>query len=185
MLLLNNDVEAINDDWVEAMLEHAQRPEIGVVGARLLYPTGRPQHEGVALGIGGTFAGHVDWRGYLGLSHAVRNVSAVTAAAALTRRSVFDELGGFDESFRVAYGDVDYCLRARERGYLVACIRLYAALYHHESATRGNNHPPEDEMLARKRWGQLMDPYYSPALDEVLQPFVYGPAYPGEETRRG
>ena len=182
LLLLNNDVEAINDDWVEAMLEHAQRPEIGVVGARLLYPTGRPQHEGVALGIGGTFAGHVDWRDYLGLSHAVRNCSAVTAAAALTRRSVFDELGGFDEAFRVAYGDVDYCLRARERGYLVV-YTPYAALYHHESATRGNNHPPEDETLARKRWGQLVDPYYSPALDEVLQPFVYGPAY--EESRRG
>jgi GT2 family glycosyltransferase len=184
LLLLNNDIEAINEDWIEAMLEHAQRPEVGVVGARLLYPSGRPQHEGVALGIGGTFAGHVDWRDYLGLSHAVRNCSAVTAAAAMTRRSVFNELRGFDESFRVAYGDVDYCLRARQRGYLVV-YTPYALLYHHESASRGNNHPPEDEIRARKRWGHLTDPYYSDALDEVLEPWVYGPAHAAAESRRG
>jgi O-antigen biosynthesis protein len=174
LLLLNNDVEAINDDWIEALLEHAQRPEVGIVGARLLYPNGTPQHEGVALGIGGTFAGHIDWRNYLGLSEAVRNCSAVTAAAALTRRSVFAELNGFDESFRVAYGDVDYCLRARERGYLVV-YTPYAALYHHESASRGDNHPPEDEKLARRRWGGLTDPYYNYAFDDVLQPWVYAP----------
>ena len=184
LLLLNNDIEAINEDWIEAMLEHAQRPEVGVVGARLLYPSGRPQHEGVALGIGGTFAGHVDWRNYLGLSHAVRNCSAVTAAAAMTRRSVFNELRGFDESFRVAYGDVDYCLRARQRGYLVV-YTPYALLYHHESASRGDNHPPEDEIRARKRWGHLTDPYYSDALDEILEPWVYGPDYAATESRRG
>jgi GT2 family glycosyltransferase len=174
LLLLNNDVEAINEEWIEAMLEHAQRPEVGVVGARLLYPNGRPQHEGVALGIGGTFAGHIDWRNYLGLSQAIRNCSAVTAAAALTRRSVFDQLGGFDESFRVAYGDVDYCLRARECGYMVV-YTPYAELYHHESASRGSTNPPEDEKLARQRWGRLTDPYYNYAFDEVLQPWVYAP----------
>jgi GT2 family glycosyltransferase len=173
-LLLNNDVEAINPDWIEAMLEHAQRPEVAVVGARLLYPNGRPQHEGVALGIAGTFAGHIDWRNYLGLSQAVRNCSAVTAAAALTRRSVFVELGAFDESFRVAYGDVDYCLRARERGYLIV-YTPYAALYHHESATRGSNNPPDDELLARLRWGGLTDPYYNYAFDDVLRPWVFAP----------
>jgi O-antigen biosynthesis protein len=183
LLLLNNDVEAINDDWIEALLEHAQRPEVGIVGARLLYPNGTPQHEGVALGIGGTFAGHIDWRDYLGLSHAVRNCSAVTAAAAITRRSVFAELKGFDESFRVAYGDVDYCLRARERDYLVV-YTPYAALYHHESASRGDNHPPEDEKLARRRWGGLTDPYYNYAFDDVLQPWVYAPDDLPREARR-
>jgi GT2 family glycosyltransferase len=171
LLLLNNDVEAINEDWIEAMLEHAQRAEVGVVGARLLYPGNRPQHEGVALGIGGTFAGHIDWRDYLGLSHAVRNCSAVTAACAMTRRSVFEELGGFDERFRVAYGDVDYCLRARDRGYLIV-YTPYALLYHHESASRGKDSPLEDEELARQRWGHLIDPYYNYALDEVLKPWV-------------
>ena len=171
LLLLNNDTEAINEDWIEAMLEHAQRPQVGVVGARLLYPDGRPQHEGVVLGIGGTFAGHIDWRGYLGLSHAVRNCSAVTAACTMTRRSIFEELGGFDEGFRVAYGDVDYCLRARESSYLVV-YTPYALLYHYESASRRTDSPPEDEKLARQRWGHLIDPYYNYALDEVLKPWV-------------
>lgn len=175
LLLLNNDVEAINEDWIEAMLEHAQRPEVGVVGARLLFPGDGPQHEGVALGMGGTFAAHLDWRDYLGLSHALRNCSAVTAACAMSRRSVFEELGGFDERFRVAYGDVDYCLRARDRGYLVV-YTPYALLYHYQSASRGPEHPPEDERLARRRWGHLTDPYYNYALDEVLKPWVFGPA---------
>ena len=89
----------------------------------------------------------------------------------MTRRSVFEDLGGFDERFRVAYGDIDYCLRARERGYLIV-YTPYALLYHYESATRGADHPPEDEKLARERWGHLIDPYYNYALDAVLKPWV-------------
>src|SRR5262249_43832177 len=118
LVFLNNDTQVVEPEWLTALLEQAQRPEVGAVGARLHYPDGRIQHAGVVLGLGGA-ADHA-FRGipgdaltYFGLAGVVRNVSAVTAACMAMSRRVFDEVGGFDERFRVALNDVDLCLRLR------------------------------------------------------------------------
>ncbi len=173
VLFLNNDTEVITGEWIEAMLEHGQRPEVAAVGTRLLYPDGRPQHEGIIIGLGGSSAGNVNHGGYFGLDELVHNVSAVTGACMMTRRDVFDRLGGFEENLGVAFNDVDYCLRAREQGYLIV-YTPYAVLYHHESGTRGKLHPMEDELFFRQRWGkpgQYRDPYYNPNLS-LTAPFA-------------
>mgnify|MGYP002260222198 CR=1 FL=1 len=177
VLLLNNDTEVISEEWIEAMLEHAQRPEVAAVGAHLLYPNGSPQHQGVVMGVGGGSCLNVDTRDYFGLGRLVRNVSAVTAACMMTRRQVFAELGCFDEGLKVAFHDVDYCLRARENGYAIV-YTPFASLYHHESASRGALHPQEDELFFRRRWGEpgeYRDPYYNPNLSR-LQPFTINTA---------
>jgi GT2 family glycosyltransferase len=149
-----------------------------MVGALLLYPNGsrshrpsRIQHAGVTIGVGGV-AGHAfkhlpaDRRNYYDLHRVIRNCSAVTAACAMMRRNVFDEVGGFDEKLKVAFGDIDLCLRAREKGYYVV-YTPYAMLYHHECATRGRLHPAEDEGYMIDRWRDTIttgDPYYNPNL---------------------
>jgi O-antigen biosynthesis protein len=171
LLFLNDDTQVIRAEWLSAMLEHAQRPGVGAVGAKLLYPHGRIQHAGIVLGVGGV-AGHAlrhlpeTALRPLRLADCVRNCAAVTAACMMVPRAVFGEVHGFDERFRVAYNDVDLCLRIRERGYLIVYSPL-AALYHHESASRGRLHPPEDEALCLQRWGSVInagDPYYNPNL---------------------
>lgn len=171
ILFLNNDIEVIAEDWLSAMLEHAQRSEVGAVGAKLLYPDRTIQHAGVVLGVGGV-AGHVflrlpeDSTHYFGLFQVVRNCSAVTAACMMMRKSVFTEVGGFDERVKVAYNDVDLCLRIREKGYLIV-YTPYALLYHFESSTRKNLHPLSDEGYVRQRWAKVLqegDPYYNPQL---------------------
>jgi GT2 family glycosyltransferase len=172
ILFLNNDTEVIAPDWIEAMLEHAQRPEVAAVGARLLYLDRRPQHEGILVGPRDGLAGNLDHRGYFALGESIRNCSAVTAACMMTRRSVFLELGGFEEQMRVAYNDVDFCLRAGEKGYLTV-LTPYALLYHHEGGTRGRTgktHPTEDERFFRDRWAGYRDPYYNPNFD-IDHPF--------------
>jgi GT2 family glycosyltransferase len=181
LLFLNNDVEVITTDWLEAMLEHAQRRPVGVVGAKLLYPDDTVQHAGVVIGIGG-FADHAFRRspaaapGYLGLANVVRNTSAVTGACMMVRRRVFEELSGFDERLRVAFNDIDFCLRARERAYLVVHTP-HALLYHHESATRGPLHPRAEYQYMRRRWRALIargDPYYNPNLTLDREDFGLG-----------
>jgi GT2 family glycosyltransferase len=174
LLLLNDDTEVIEPHWLEAMLEHAQRPEVGAVGAKLLFPNRTIQHAGVIVGIHGK-AGHAFWGfpadhpGYYDLARVVRNCSAVTAACLLTRKALFEELGGFDEAFAISYNDVDLCLRMRERGYLVV-YTPYAVLYHHQSASRGPYDPVKDrqfEERLRQRWKPVFeagDPYYNPHL---------------------
>lgn len=165
VLFLNNDVEVVSPEWMTAMLEHSQRPEVGGVGARLLYPDGRPQHEGVRIG-GGILAGNIDHVGYYNLGESIREVSAVTAACMMMRREVFDRVGGFDERLRVAFNDVDLCLRIRKLGYSIIYQPL-ARLYHFESATRGRLHPMADERLLISTWGDadtLVDPYVSPRI---------------------
>ena len=171
LLFLNNDTQVVEPDWLGAMLEQAQRPEVGAVGARLHYPDGRIQHAGLVLGIGGV-ADHAfrglsgDAFSYFGLATVVRNVSAVTAACMMMRRGAFDEVHGFDERLEVALNDVDLCLRLRQRGYLVVYTPR-AHLYHHESGTRGRLHPPKDEELVWKLWGDVIragDPYYNANL---------------------
>ena len=168
LLFLNNDTQVLEPDWLRAMLEQAQRPEVGAVGARLHYPDGRMQHAGLVLGIGGV-ADHAfrglpaDASSYFNLATVVRNVSAVTAACMMMSRRVFAEVGGFDERLLVALNDVDLCLRLRQRGYLIVYAPR-AHLYHHESGTRGRLHPPADEELVWKVWGDVIrrgDPYYN------------------------
>ena len=180
LLFVNNDVEVVAPGWIEAMLEHSQRPEVGAVGARLLYPDGRVQHAGVVLGLGAV-AGHAfkhrpgDDHGYFALGHVVRNVSAVTGACLMSRREAFEKVGAFDEQLTVAFNDIDYCLKLRRAGLLVVYTPL-ATLYHHESATRGDLHPPEDEALMKARWNDeiLADPYYNPHLTRTREDFSLG-----------
>jgi GT2 family glycosyltransferase len=171
LLFLNNDIEVVAPNWIEAMLEHAQRPEVGAVGAKLVYPDGTVQHAGVVVGIGG-FADHAFRHldggapGYLHLASLVRDVSAVTGACMMVRRQVFESLGGFDERLRVAFNDVDFCLRLGERG-LGVVYTPHAVLTHHESASRGALHPRSEYLFMRRRWGELVargDPFYNPNL---------------------
>jgi GT2 family glycosyltransferase len=172
LLFLNNDTEVITPGWIEAMLEYAQQPQVGAVGARLLYPQGHPQHEGIIMGLGLGTAGNVDHGGYFSLGQSVLNASAVTAACMMTRSAVFSELGGFEKRLTVAFNDVDYCLRVRQAGYRVV-YTPYAELLHYESASRGSLHPPADEAFFRERWGcpgEIVDPYYNPNLD-LRRPF--------------
>jgi len=136
LLFLNDDTQVIAPDWLEALLEHSQREEVGVVGAKLLYPNGTIQHAGMGLDPR-RIALHLNrfrgpWEhGPLGLADVVRNVNAVTGACLMTRASLFNEVGGFNESLPVHYNDVDLCLQMRDRGYL-AVYTPFALLYHHE-----------------------------------------------------
>jgi O-antigen biosynthesis protein len=163
LLTLNNDVTVISPDWIEALLEQAQRPEVGVVGARLLYPNGRPQHEGIAVGNvrGGHMAANLDagWMGRI-----IRDVSAVSGACQMVKTAVFDAVGGYDEALPVAYNDVDFCLRVRDAGHLIV-YTPHAELGHRESASRGTLDPAEDHEYFWARWGVvggIRDPYFSP-----------------------
>jgi GT2 family glycosyltransferase len=175
---LNNDVEVIAPDWLESMVRHALRPEIGAVGARLLYTDGRIQHAGVALGIGGG-AGHLhrffpgDAPGYCGRIQLPHQLIAVTAACLLIRKSVFEEVRGFDEAtFPVAFNDLDLCLKLHARG-LRNLYEPRALLSHHESISRGPDDTPQKRRIFeresrafRKRWPQWIhrDPFYHPNL---------------------
>jgi GT2 family glycosyltransferase len=175
VLLLNDDTEVISDGWLEAMLEHAQRPEVGAVGAKLLYPDGRIQHAGVVLGVGNPWGPGVamhshqfyssDSLGYAGTLMTTANYSAVTAACMLLRKSLFKELGGLDEkNLPIQFNDVDLCLRMREQGYYII-YTPYAQLYHHESVSRRYwSGDLAENLYMRERWGEVMDkdPYYNP-----------------------
>ena len=168
----------ITPDWVEAMLEHAQRPEVGVVGAKLLYPDRSLQHAGVIMGPHEN-CGHAfkhfpeNDPGYFGLPRLIRNCSAVTFACAMMRRSVFEEVGGLDaQNLAVAFNDVDMCLRIRERGYRVV-YTPYAVLFHHESATKNVHANPGEEEYMRRRWGGVIrhDPFYNPNLTREAEDY--------------
>jgi len=184
ILLLNDDTEVIDGAWLEAMLEHAQRPEVGAVGARLLYPDGRIQHAGVVVGVGSPWEPGVsmhsyhfyssDSPGYAGTLMAATNYSAVTAACMLFRKSLFEQVGGLqEEDLPIQFNDVDLCLRIRERGYYVV-YTPYAELYHHESVSRGHFSGNRTENLwMRERWGTAMDndPYYNPNFSRAYGDF--------------
>lgn len=171
LLFLNNDTEVLVPEWMSAMVEHAQRPQVGAVGAKLLYPDGRIQHGGVVLGLGGpaahafTSVDPYDPR-LFNVPNIIRNTSAVTAACLMVRASVFEEIGGFDEkALPVSYNDIDFCLRLRRRGYLVT-YTPYAAVRHYESVSRGP-FPGWQEatyMVGAYRREIERDPYYSPNL---------------------
>lgn len=178
ILLLNNDTEIIAPEWIEEMLMFSQRKDVGAVGAKLYYPDETIQHAGVIIGIGST-AGHQhkganrDDYGYLGRLIYAQDLSAVTGACMMVRRDVWDEIGGLDEKFSVAFNDVDMCLRIRRAGYLVVWTP-YAELYHYESKSRGYEDTPEkkrrfqrETRLLQSRWSEELaagDPYYNPNL---------------------
>ena len=178
VLLLNNDIDVIDPDWLREMVSHAIRPGIGAVGAKLLYPDGTIQHGGVTVGVGGV-AGHQyshkaqDDVGYFGHLTLVRNVTAVTGACLLLRRNAYLEAGGLDEvSLPVAFNDIDLCLKLVERGYRNLWTP-FAELYHYESASRGTDLVGEKAArfkrevgVMRKRWGDVLDndPYWNPNL---------------------
>ena len=169
MLTVNNDITVLTPDWIEALLEQVQRPEVGVAGGRLLYPDGRVQHEGIGIGNvrGGYIAANLDawWMGRV-----IRNVSAVTGACQMVKTSVFDEVGGYDETLQVGFNDVDFCLRVHEAGYLIV-YTPFAELVHPESASRGKAlDPVADYEIFWKRWGAeggIHDPYLSPHLRDL------------------
>ena len=171
LLLLNDDIVVQHVDWLEAMLEVAQDPEVGIVGPRLRYPDGRLQHVGLLLGVCGVVA-HAyhgapsDTDGYLSCVLTVRNYSAVTGACLLTRREVFEQLRGFDETFPIDFNDVDYCLRVRQLGLRVV-YTPHAELVHYESSTTGPRTQSGLEINRfRDRWMHVLDrdPYYNPNL---------------------
>ena len=177
LALVNNDIEVTRDDWLDAMVSLAMRPDTGCVGAKLLYPDGRLQHAGVVIGLGGV-AGHAhrfapgNAPGYLGRLRAAHEVSAVTAACLVIRRSVFEAVGGFEEGLAVAFNDVDFCLKVRAAGYRNVWTP-FAELIHHESVSRGRDLTPSkarrfaaEYVTMQRRWGAqlLSDPYYSPHL---------------------
>lgn len=174
--LLNNDVTPISPGWLRQMVGHGLRPEIGAVGAMLLYPDDSIQHGGVVLD--GIAAGHLHLGyprgtgGYGNRARLAQNFSAVTAACLVVRKSVWEEVDGMDESFAVAYNDVDFCLRVRERGYRNLWLPQ-VELYHHESASRGKEDTPAkrerfaaEVALLQRRWAELIaeDPAWNPNL---------------------
>ena len=178
IMLLNNDVELITPDIFQSMLGFCMRPEVGIVGAKLLYNDHTVQHAGVLVGAGGladhVFKGiHEDDPGYMGRAISSQDVSAVTAACLLVKRSVYEEVGGLEEEFQVAFNDVDFCLKVRKAGYLI----VYDAdvkLFHYESKSRGMEDTTDrfirfgnEMMLLNSKWDILstfVDPYYNPNL---------------------
>ncbi|AEE14040.1 glycosyl transferase family 2 [Thermodesulfobium narugense DSM 14796] len=187
LLFLNNDTEIINENWLEEMLQYAQRKDVGAVGAKLYYPDNTIQHGGVIVGVGG-IAGHAhrffpkDSPGYFGRLSIVQNFSAVTGACLMMRKDVFVEVGGFDDEYPLAVSDVDICLKVRKKGYLVVWTP-YAELYHYESKTRGYEDTPEKQErfkreinLFKSKWGDILekgDPYYNPNLTLDREDFSY------------
>ena len=182
LLFLNDDTSVVEPDWLEAMVELAVRPEVGAVGAKLLYPTGGIQHAGVVMGIydncGHAFKaldGSVPH--YFDFSDVIRNVSAVTGACLMTRADVFWQVGGFDEAqFAVAFNDIDLCLKIGSAGYRVL-YTPHAVLYHHEAFSKTSKDliPHPDEVAAmRSKWSTVIahDPFYSPNLTRNDEDFT-------------
>jgi GT2 family glycosyltransferase len=178
LCMLNNDTEVLSPDWLDEMVGHLLQPGVGVAGAKLYYPDGHVQHGGVAVGPGGCadhlhlFIGRDD-PGYCGRAMAAQDLLAVTGACLVTWRDLYLQVGGLNQRrLKVAFNDVDYCLRVREAGYRVVWTP-HAELVHHESVSRGIDRSWRRRMRARRevvtmrrRWGHLMrnDPFYNPNL---------------------
>ena len=185
LLLLNNDTEVITPGWLEEMVMYAQQKRVGCVGAKLLYPDDTIQHAGVGFGIGGV-AGHLHKYfpatsdGYMGRLNYVQDVYGDTAACLLIRKEIYDEVHGLDESYAVAFNDVDFCVRIREAGY-TNVFTPFAQLYHYESKSRGMEDNPEKQkrfqgevLRFQARWGDLLakgDPCTNPNFDIQREDF--------------
>lgn len=178
LLFLNNDVKIITPGWIKEMLGVCQRPEVGAVGVKLIYPDNTIQHAGCVIGIGG-IAGHMfvdmpaNRTGYLHKASILQDMSAVTAACMMMRRTAFEEAGGFTEKLAVAFNDVDLCLKVRKNEKLIV-YDPYVQLYHMESKTRGAEDSTEkvrrfqEEIeYMRCQWIDILkkgDPYYNKNL---------------------
>ena len=187
LLLLNNDIEIITPDWMEQMLMFAQRKDVGAVGAMLYYPDDTVQHAGVIIGVGGV-AGHSHKYfprgsgGYVSRMTIAQNYSAVTAACMMMSKAVWDQVGGLDENYAVAFNDVDLCMRIREAGYLIVWTP-YAEMYHYESKSRGEEDSEEKQIRFKgeidrftERWKEILetgDPYYNPNLTLSREDFSF------------
>ncbi|MGG7171778.1 glycosyltransferase family 2 protein [Clostridium neonatale] len=187
LIFLNNDIEIINEDWIEEMLMYSQREDVGAVGAKLYYPDNTIQHAGIGIGIL-EIAGHYfrhftdNTPGYMGRLHYAQNVSAVTAACLMVKKEIFDEVEGFDEKFEVAFNDVDLCLKIREAGHLNVWTP-YARAYHYESVSRGYEDTPEKQERFRNeidsfktKWKkelEIGDPYYNSNLTLESEDFSF------------
>lgn len=183
--LINNDIEVISPDWLTEMVRHACRPEIGCVGAKLYYSNDTLQHGGVILGIGGV-AGHShkyyskNSYGYFSRLMLTQNTSAVTAACLLVRRETYEKVGGLDENnLKIAFNDIDFCLKVREAGYLNLWTP-YAELYHHESISRGSEDSSEkvkrfntEVGFMKNKWNNILenDPFYNQNLTKIREDF--------------
>ncbi len=178
LVLMNNDIEVITPEWMEEMLMYCQRDDVGAVGAKLYYPDDTIQHAGIVIGMGkDRVAGHTHYGmpresvGYMGRLYFAQDVSAVTAACAMFKKSLFDKVGGLNEKLSVAFNDVDLCLKIRKLGYLVV-FTPYAELYHYESVSRGLEDTPEkkarferEAAYFREIWRTELeagDPYFNP-----------------------
>ena len=175
IILLNNDIEVITPDWMEELVRHAIRPEIGCVGAKLYYPDDTIQHAGVVIGMGGV-AGH--WQkdedrrefGYHARLVLTQNYTAVTAACLAVRKSVYESVGGLEEKLAVAFNDVDFCMRVFKAG-LRNLWTPYCEMYHHESKSRGTENTFSKAArfkgeidFVTARHGEFEDPAYNPNL---------------------
>ncbi len=192
LLFLNNDTEVKSSDWIQGLLEHAQRKDVGMVGAKLLFPSGNIQHAGVVLSERDVayhpFYGHeetLDIANYIFISN-VRNTAAVTAACSMVSRKKFDAVGGFDTKLRVTYNDVDLCLRLLDKGYFNV-YNPFVELFHYESmsvgkiqtADRDQTEFQEAKKLMQKRWAKYLknDPFYNANFEQ------HGPGYVLPEVR--
>ena len=178
LLFLDDDIKVIESDWLTIMAEHVQRPEIGAVGAQLLNPSNTIEHAGIVLGVNGiaqpAFRGlAADERQVSRQVQVTRNCSAVSAACMLTRRDVFQEVGGFDESLPNAFADIDLCLKMRRAGYLIV-YTPFAKLYKHEP--RPEKIDMGSEAIMRERWPDVVqrDPYYNANLSRERADFSLG-----------
>ena len=185
--LINNDIEVISPEWLDEMIGLAMQSGVGAVGASLWYPNDTLQHGGVIIGLGGV-ANHAhknlprNRAGYFGRAQMIQTFSAVTAACLVIKKTIYQEVGGLNETnLKVAFNDVDFCLRVREAGYRNVWTP-YAELYHHESATRGLDDTSEKQarfieevLYMKERWGELLktDPAYSPNLTLKHEDFSY------------
>ncbi len=185
LLLLNNDIEVITPGWIEEMLMFAQRKDVGAVGAKLYYMDDTVQHAGVIIGLGGVAAhSHLafpkDSEGYMGRLRVAQNLSAVTAACLLMKKSVYEEIGGMDPGYEVAFNDADFCMRIRSKGYRIV-FTPFAELHHDESKSRGTEDTPEkaerfesEVQRFKREWPEILrdgDPYYNPHLTTDKEDF--------------
>jgi hypothetical protein len=176
IILLNNDIEIISSDWIESMLEHSQRDDVGCVGAKLYYPNNTIQHAGIIVGLGGV-AGHShkyydkNYSGYFNRLNIIQNVSAVTGACLMVKKSIYREIDGLNEkNLSIAFNDVDFCLRVQEKGYR-NIFTPYCEAYHYESISRGFEDNPKkiarfnsEIEYIKKRHKKILqngDPYYN------------------------